>query len=51
MSILRIKLCGLNEADHHSLKSMLNLAQDQLSNPWQITDNDEAELGQVGKYR
>ncbi len=44
MATLRIKLCGLNDVDTRSLKSMLSVANDQLSNKWKIVNSDPAEL-------
>jgi len=44
MAAYRIKLCGLNNVDTSSLKSMLNLASDQLSHEWNIVRSKQAEL-------
>jgi len=44
MAAYRIKLCGLNNVDTSSLKSMLSLASDQLTHGWEIVSTEKAEL-------
>jgi len=44
MTAFRIKLCGLNEKDTSSLKSMLSLASEQLTHNWTIVESVQAEL-------
>ena len=44
MAAYRIKLCGLNNVDMSSLKSMLSLASDQLSHEWNIVSSAKADL-------
>ncbi len=44
MALLKAKLCGLHEADARSIKSMLSVANDHLSNEWLIIDSGEADL-------
>jgi len=44
MAAFRIKLCGLNNIDASSLKSMLSLAGDQLTHDWEIVSSAQAEL-------
>ena len=44
MALLKAKLCGLNDDDNRSLKSMLSVANDHLSNEWLITDSGDADL-------
>lgn len=44
MSVLRLKLCGLNDSDQSSLRSMLRLSADRLSAEWEIVDEGPADL-------
>lgn len=44
MSVLRLKLYGLNDSDQSSLRSMLRLSADQLSAEWQVVDAGAADL-------
>ena len=44
MIAFQIKLCGLNDADTSSLKSMLNLAQKHLTHDWELVTSDQADL-------
>lgn len=44
MSVLRLKLCGLNDSDQSSLRSMLRLSADRLSAGWEIVDEGPADL-------
>ena len=42
--MLKIKLFGLSPVDASSLKSMLSLAKDLLSEQWEIVDSNEVDL-------
>lgn len=44
MTAFRIKLCGLDDGDSHSLKSMLKLADKLLTHNWEVVTEGEAEL-------
>ncbi|NOQ81743.1 MAG: hypothetical protein GQ548_04365 [Methylophaga sp.] len=44
MTAFRVKLCGLNDGDTHSLKSMLNLTHEQLVHNWEIVTSEQADL-------
>lgn len=44
MTAFRIKLCSLSDGDSHSLKSMLNLAHEQLVHDWEIVTSEQADL-------
>lgn len=44
MSALRLRLSGLNSSDANSIRSMLRLSSDLLSQPWAIVDEGPAEL-------
>ncbi len=44
MPELRMKLCGLTEADSRSLKSMLRVVNDQLATQWKIVESGSADL-------
>ena len=44
MSHYKIKPCKLSEADHISLKSILELCQKRLNTPWQLIEQGQADL-------
>jgi hypothetical protein len=44
MTILKAKLCSLNDADTRSITSMLSVANDHLSSQWQLVKSEDADL-------